>query len=274
MARDENFEKSLRKARRRVYYLLNERTRKFSEAMSRMLCEVFRDRARARLLANAAPKDANSEMLVANLANSIECRQVSSGYWSVKIPADEEGLFMFLEFGTGLIGEENRFNNIEGDENKSLLQNWISDTGWADKDSRGKNFFNGGWVFKYDKKPYVPYLDEFDSFPLTHERKHTKKGQAEHTVSSYQRRSKKGNVYTVSKYTRKAKERSASPFAKNQRTEDNRRAFTSGLMPIRYIYDTKQEIWNVLNMLSKARDGQLTQKDVYDEIERLRSNPV
>lgn len=250
MSRDETFEASMKKAVGRIRYLIRTKSRNLENEVSLRICECFVKRARARLLQRATPATAESEAQVLELAYSIRTRMLPDGRgYSVRIPADREGLFMFLEFGTGLVGEGQAHPEA-------------SNIGWEYGVNR-ENYISGGWIF--NPNPNIPYrftskgemtynmrglepvgeetgfayIDQNDHYPMRENKKV---------------KSKKGKVYT---YVR-----------------ERNRVFSRGLVPTRYIYDTKQDIKNFYRMLASYKGGQLTLTKLYEELDKLERSAV
>lgn len=240
MGREESFEASLKKARRQIYYLLNEKTRKFDKELSERLARIFRDRARQRLIDRASPLTEGSEQLIDNLAASIEVRQAEGGYYSVRIPADPEGLFLFLEFGTGLEGQENIVSKEVG---IGALKE-ADRVGWNYAGHSDK-YYNGGWFFKYNKERNN-YIDLGDIYPLERELASPALPERKVIVSAHSRLRGKFEQ-DVKSYERTLKAKPAR-YKKPRNT-----VFSKGIQPTRYIYDTIQEIKGFFDSLKRYK---------------------
>ena len=107
MPRDKVLTASLNKLRDDVQSMVSARADRIMEGLSKSITDAFVNNVQKRLISRATPKDAQSAMLVQNIADSIV---VDESVWAGKyeyrivIPRDPEGLVMFLEFGTGLVG--------------------------------------------------------------------------------------------------------------------------------------------------------------------------
>ena len=245
--------------RRRVYQMIGERSRKFGEELSRRLCEVFALRARDRLLTYATPKDNESYSQLVDLASTIVAKESSTGLgYEVSIPVDNEGLLLFLEYGTGTMGAL--------DEHPEAGK-----VGWKYALNR-ESYINEGWFFnRYPTRrnssigefeTAVAYLDANDINPVKNRVRYVSERVR---VKGYPRDGKK-----VKSYTRKR------PVAKTKVYEydDSGTAFSRGLLPVRFIYDTKQELREILDLFRSYKGGKLTFKDVFDKIDELERRAV
>ena len=251
MSRNAEFEESLQKMRRRVYQMIGERSRKFGEELSKRLCEVFADRARQRLIKYATPKDETSFMQVEALAKTIVAKKSSTGLgYEVSIPVDGEGLLLFLEYGTGTVGENNRHP-----EAKSV--------GWeynSKKDAfRTKT---GGWFFKRyptrGDETAIAYLDEEDITPVHSYRVYeSTRGRVRGYVT------KKGKK--VKSYTRHRSKTQTRIVPR----DNSSIVWSKGLMPVRFIYDTKQELRKILDLFRSYKRKAITPEEVFNKIYEL-----
>ena len=255
MSRIAEFEASLRKARRRVYQMIGERSRNFGEELSRRLCEVFAYRAQERLIKYSTPKDSQSAMQVRELASTIVAKSSSTGKgYEVSIPVDEEGLLLFLEYGTGLVGEANEHEEA-------------SAVGWRYAINRELYTKGGGWFF--DRYPTrgdetsIAYVDANDITPVISKTTRTSNSQ---WVSGYTR--KDGVV--VKRYHRKR----ANPKTTTYERERRGIVWSRGLVPVKFIYNTKQELREILDLFRSYKGGKLTFKDVFDKIDELERRAV
>jgi hypothetical protein len=261
---EEAFNESLRRARRRIYYLLDERTKEFSKDIAERICEVFVSRAKKRLLegTNRATPNADSAAMVQALADSITTRPLENGRCSVVIPVDQEGLFMFLEFGTGLMGEQN------GNPDAAAV-------GWGYALNRAE-YHNGGWYFtrqrtqrtktKDFEETHIAYVDQSDIYPVMEHRTRT------YTSERVRVRGYSRNGHYVKTYTRKRPNPKTSEYSYTVEHKDT--VFSKGLKPVRYIYDTKQEIFELFRTLSSYKKEKLTMTDVYKALDDLERRPV
>jgi hypothetical protein len=247
---------SIRKAKNKVYYLLRTKARKFENEIAKRICECFVERARQRLLLYSNPKDGVSQAAIAQIVDSITVRTLPDGRgYTVLIPRDEEGLFMYLEYGTGLLGEENGHEESGGGYRKL---DWQYNIG--DPDIRT---IYGSWVFSRDGKRSSPaYVDDNDINPII-------------TTKKYKTEPTRVRATTTKKGPRKSFIRKPRKHESAEKTIIAENAVMSkGIAPVRYIYNTKMEIFELYRTLKSFRNGELTIQDVYDAIEELRRRPV
>ena len=265
MSRNAEFEESLRKTRRRVYYLLDEKARQFEDEIGERLCKCFVKRARERLLRDATPKDEQSMQQLSALANSIDYRKLNNGAYSVKIPADEEGLFLYLEYGTGIMGEQ--FPHPEaGTVTKNSAIGWNYN---SNKESIRTS--TGAWFFKRDNN----YVDSLDKYPTV-----SKWGKSAHRIDADKNYIYVDSYWRTNKKT--GKRTSVQSSIRKYKGNDNRPAYRErydtvkswGLLGTRYIYNTKQEIKEIFRTLKAYSKKSITIKDVFDKIDELERRPV
>lgn len=250
MAKNEDFETVMKRAIGRVRYLTRTKAKNLENEVSLRVCQCFVARARARLLQRATPATAESEAQVLNLAYSITIKMLPDGRgYSVRVPADSEGLNMFLEFGTGLTGEANAHPEA-------------SSIGWAYAVNR-ENYIGGGWIF--NPNPLVPF--RWTSKGIKTNVMRGLEPEGEETGFAY---IDQNDIYPMEQ-TKKYKSKKTG--VTKTYTRKRNRVFTKGLMPTRYLYDTKQDIKNFYRLLASYKSGELTIAKLYEELDKLeRSN--
>jgi len=259
---ERKFNESLRKARDKVYYLINRKLKRFENILVVKICECFAYRAGQRLRLNATPYGDSEEQIDA-LAESITVRPLDDGSCSVVIPVDQEGLFMFLEFGTGLVGEADKHE--EADE-----------VGWEYGMHRDR-YVRGGWFFKREnsqrtkgesyEETHKAYVDMSDEYPVVEQR---------HKVYVSERGKVKGYTRKDGRYVRSYTRKRANPKVSeyDYQVVHKNSVFSRGLKPTRYIYNTKQEIYTLFDYLHSYKKGKLTMQDVLDKVEELKNSDI
>lgn len=181
MAKNTEFLNSLQNFRNKIKAKI-EQFNQLEDELPRRMCEVFVKRARQRLLQNANTDQID---LIMSLLGNIYYRKGRNGY-QVIIRQDPEGLMMFLEYGTGLIGEADPHPES-------------GEVGWeyavnASSNSKAYRSVNGrfGWFFRTDSDE--TYIEKTDS----------------------------------------------------NRRDGGTLVFSQGIKPVRYIYETKLELEDVL----------------------------
>ena len=227
MARNTNFESSMKKFRKSLQTTIDYRAQDICRKASWAVAETFAEVASKRLVEGATPLDSVSRAKVEAIANSItEYQKDETAVAS--IPIDEEGLALYLEYGTGLIGEQSNdaMYAFSGRKTDSDRVNWsyaINRDRYKTLPSTGKK----GWYFT--KKP-DSYIDANDTVI---ERTGTK------TVLKMQfvqpkRKTKSGKPY--------------KPYFRIMRYKKAKKSsvFTEGLVPIRYFGRTQADIRAIL----------------------------
>lgn len=135
--------------------------------LSKDIAEAFVAKARERLLMDSTPKNSLSKKKVKSLAKSIYIKGNGKGKTTIVIPRDTEGLNMYLEYGTGLKGEEN--------PNPDAVK-----IGWKYAIHKDKYLKKDGEPIGFIFKKKGVYLDVDDKNPM--ERTITDKDGNERTV--------------------------------------------------------------------------------------------
>ena len=165
-----------------------------------------------------------------------------AGYISVL--ADPEGLNMFLEFGTGIVGlgQPHEEAGLYGWKYANNLLKYRSHGGA--RAGSGKL----GWFFSSTNGTYIDANDEHPVIAY-------KQIESLETVRPHIR-----NGIPVSGYNRKKRIRSVYKKKTNS-------VFTQGLRPIRYFYRTKEEIREVIAEIKRrAKDSDKSLRALSDEL--------
>lgn len=232
MARTNAFNAAETKARENFKQAINDRLLERGEEISKQLAEQFVEEARNNLISNSNPAP-ESIGLISRIANSITYKKTSEdnkkGY-IVRIPMDREGLVMFLEYGTGLMGKN--YSKIDSDfahEANSIGWKYaIHENRYKTRKKTGKR----GFIFTPTKGYYIDKDDEYIVEP-SYEEQITKV-----LIKGYVRVSKKtGKVTTVKPYYRSQRKMVQKSTGK---------IISSGITPVRFIYKAKNSILNSL----------------------------
>ena len=236
----------LKRARRAVEQDINEKMLRFgpeaSEDIGNLMVEYCRNLLRTR--ANPAPQ---SKGIINKIAESIHLEDVKGravfsstknnkkilGGKILKVPIDKDRLVMFLEYGTGLVSDDEKHPEA-GSINWRYAVNDGKPKTIMRKLKRGNSFikypvnidwytqkFNRrGFVFKYKGNEYIDRNDVlFSNF--------------------YQRFRKQPKPY-LSKTGKLVQPKQSFYTLYNEEAESTY-VFSSGLKPIRFIYDTRKQ---------------------------------
>lgn len=230
MSKNSQFSASMRKFRDKLRYFVTSQTEELTKEASEEVAKTLVRLARNRLVSRANPS-AESKELISELKENI-----TSYKNTVSIQSDPEGLMLFLEYGTGLTEKKHPEANKIG---------W-NYAGNADKYKKiGERY---GWIFERKNNHYVSE----DDWVIPKESKFQ---------TSYRERVRfyfrKDRTY-VKSYTRT---RPHGPKLKS----DKNLVFSSGLKPIRYIYDSKQKIREFVDL----NEG-ISMKEFIEELKELK----
>ena len=211
MAKNQTFKSAFNDLRKEIKEFVRESVEQAKE-LEELIAKTFRDRARQRLIAtnNAIP---SQQSYISKLANNIQARKYANG-WQVVVLKDSEGLLMFLEYGTGLIGK-NEPHPEAGEigwvyainkDNKEIYREFDGRKGWF-------------WRPQGDKNRYID-KDDY--------------------VYKYQRSFKKEGIKPTD--YRVDPERGGGLWQTDRNVGDARVVFSEGIKPLRYLYLTMREI--------------------------------
>lgn len=248
MSRDARFEASLKKLRKGLERSIDFRTQDICRKASAGIAQTFAEVSTKRLVEGATPLDSASSSKVNNIANSITHFQEGNRAVAF-VPIDEEGLTLFLEYGTGLVGENSNNKLIETSKKRSDADR----VGWEYAINRDKYKTlpsNGkvGWFFT--KKP-DSYIDANDTVI---ERKDKKLVLSTEIIQPTIRNGVRVKGYTRTMRRWKSKKNSV---------------FTEGLKPIRFFGRTRSDIKAIL---TEAKSGGLKGKASVEDMEALLNN--
>lgn len=138
---------------------LRQEVAQMGSELPKRICDVFRDRARKRLIANTHSQNIN----VQSLAMRIQSVPYKNGAY-IRIYDNEEGLMMFLEYGTGLKGEADN-HQMSGEigwgyalnrENPKIYKSYNDKLGWIfEYDSNDHYIGSDDEVWEYDYKTLI-----------------------------------------------------------------------------------------------------------------------
>lgn len=205
MAKNDVFDYTSSKTQKQLDNFIRNNLKKISKSLTNTMVDAFIRRAKKNLVSKSTPLDSNSANLVKNVANNI-VKVKKRKYTYVKIKPDSEGLYMFLEYGTGLVGKEKPHPEASkiGWGYMTRPEHYISAHTTIDRSGGLKT----GFVFKNDK---TNYLDKEDTYIIR-----------QSGIKKYQLK-KTGEIKVYGPYRY---------FVDNY-------ILSSGLKPVRYIYDTK-----------------------------------
>ncbi len=215
---------SFKQTRNRIEDYINERANHKANEITSKIVDLFVKRAKDRLdrFADDESVDGESASLVKALKGNIssEKSDYPKNYNVVRFKRDPYGLMMYLEYGTGLVGEQNKHPDadyagwsyaINRNRYKRLPSMYYSNT---------KGY---GWFFT--RKP-TSFVSKSDVDIHQYTRDEIVKVQ-QHIVV---KRGKRAGT----EYDR------MQPYHK--KSQSSRSIFTQGIKPVRFIYDTTQEI--------------------------------
>lgn len=109
MATDGRYELAVKKQVSKIEDYINNNLKNYSSKMTTLFAEAFVAGAKKRLLDRATPRDDVSKAKVQSVAKSIHIGKSSDDMSkTVIVPKGDEGLGMFLEYGTGLVGNSQK----------------------------------------------------------------------------------------------------------------------------------------------------------------------
>lgn len=225
MAQNQIFQNSLNNVKKQLRSFIDKAQKDMTEEISKLVAYTFRDVARKRLIKtnNAISQQ---QAVIKNVAQSIMVRKYKSGYKVVlSRQTDPEGLLMFLEFGTGLVGKANphswagsigwkyAINENEKSKQNPLLPHYVTR-------SNGKK----GWFWR-PQGDNTRYIDKDD------------------IVENYKR---KYNAYRI-KPEHPIFGRTTKFWETHRLVGNPRLVFSSGIKPLRFLYRTRLDIIKAIN---------------------------
>lgn len=182
------------------------------------VAEAFVNRARRTLISRATPQDTSSYLQVIEVADNIKVKQNKKGQTYITIQQDREGLSMYLEYGTGLMGKNNPHPNSG----------------------------NIGWNYAINEGSYINTHTTIDrSGP-------TKKGFIFENFGNYIDKEDRFVIKEsgLKRYT--SKKTGIEKFYGPYRYVSKKWIISSGLRPTRYIYDTKLAMKKLISSCKKV----------------------
>lgn len=240
------------KFRRKLDAVVNERANRIANEISGEIVKVFVKRAKSRLEKASDDMVGESAGIIKTLSDNItyetqpyyqigkttkKPEMVNRSY--VRVKRDSQNLIMFLEYGTGLVGESNR--HPEADK-----IGWNYATNRDNYKRLTRSNTGEGWFFT--RKPSSIILKEdipIHSY-LVNER------IVKHQVITVKKGKMAGKTYERHQ-----------PY--NKKTKSSKSIFTQGIKPVRFIYKTKQELKN----LFLASKGATTVEEFYNKLNKL-----
>ena len=205
--------------------------------ISEKATEVFVNNLKVRIDERATPKDGYSRSLLEEVKNNITAeteRTETANYTNkIYIKPDREGLVSFLEFGTGLVG----YQNPHKQAHKYGWEYAINASNYRYRRYRPDGIVrpNAGWFFRYGDS----YLDVNDEYPINKTDKFVPEKQWVRTKSPR---------YKVFGYSRRFRGKQSEKVP-----QDKNSAFSEGLKPLRFFYDTKNEFNRIFRKLSRSQ---------------------
>ena len=255
MAKNNAFKLSLKKFRRDLEQVINEKALTLGEEVSKQTAYAFQRMARERLLKysdatgesshlvqqvadNIKVIEGTSRQLTTTHSDSSKNKNTKSGRYAgsvVNVKIDKQGLAMFLEYGTGLEGKSHPHPEAEK-------------FGWkyAINDGTMKEIkfeVNGvsrvrkvKWYTNIGKKKGFVFTKKMDSYTTNKDIEFHNYSQP-YVVVNPKKPKKDGTMRQP--YLR------INPYA-DAVESDKTYVISSGIKPVRYIYNTKQRIRNIL----------------------------
>lgn len=242
------------KLRKQLENAINRRANNVASEVTNEVVKVFVNRAKGRLLESANDFTGESAGIIKSLTDNIiyeeapyfqvnkttkKAEEVTRAF--VRVRRDPQNLLMFLEYGTGIEGSYN-----EHPEAGSIGWKYVihpENYRHAGKLIPSLKYNQMGWFFT--RKPMsVIKKDDHENIVVTHKQFQEVKGHIR-------------NGKPVKSYIRKIK-------TKPDRIITNS-VFTQGIKPVRFIYETKQELKNMF----KASKGSKTVEEFYSKLRAL-----
>jgi len=257
--KNSDFKASLKKFRRDLEQKVNERMLRLSKDLNEDLANAFVESSRTILKNNSSPKDSQSANMIQIISDSItyeenertlynsnQNKEFKTTGYVVRVPIDKNGLVMFLEYGTGLEGKNNRHEEADkigwkyATNDNTIKQiryvfsgvEKIRNIKWYTSINSKK-----GFVFKKKSNSYI------DSKDIIFQNEHKP-----YEVITPTKPNKNGII--AKPYIRK------KPNADKQLFGDY--VISSGIKPVRFIYTAKQ---NIIQMINESKTlGELNNK--------------
>lgn len=215
MSQNQIFQNSLNTVKKQIRSFIDKAQKDMTEEISKLIAYTFRDVARNRLIrSNNAISQQQS--VIERVSKSIMVRKYKSGYKIVlSSQTDPEGLLMFLEFGTGLVGKDNKHS-------------WAGKIGWQyainEENYRTRSNGKRGWFWRPqgDNTKYIDKDDMVENYKRTY---NAYKLKPEHPIFG----------------------RTTKFWETHRLTGNSRVVFSSGIKPLRFLYRTRLDIVKAIN---------------------------
>lgn len=235
-----------------VESFVQDKVQELEKDISSEIAKAIQAGAKNKLINRATPKDSTSSSLLLDVSDNILVSEDDYGHY-VTVGQDDEGLALFLEYGTGLVGREDPHPDA-------------SNVGWnyavneQDYTIARESQYNK-WKRGFRFKRFNNYLDVNDVNPIYYHSTKTVKPNVyvsktkPHTdkrgrlISGYERViTRRGGFYEYHQYYPQW-------------------ALSQGLKPLRYMYDTKMQVSRLINRHKNKPDG-------YKALKRSLSNYI
>lgn len=218
--------------RKEIKRKISSKADRFANSLSKTASEVFVNNAKQRLIKGVVGSNmANVDEVLNNITSTSETE--SNEYlYTISVKQDSEGLAMFLEYGTGILGSQKP--HPEAGEVGWIYKTRIHQGRTYKKHSGSKlvGFEKEGWFFSSKKGTFISKNDEHPVI-TRNERLHF-----EHI-----------NPKNGTPYLRARRIRSGERVKQNT-------VFSQGLYPVRYFYKTKEEFKKIFKEIaSMSREG-------------------
>lgn len=212
------FLSSVKKTKKELTTVVAKAVSENCDNIGELIAKTFVTRAKQRLLRD---NNGTNQTLIKRASQGIFARRYN-GKWRVVVSRqfDEEGILIFLEYGTGLVGKANKHPEA-------------GKVGWdyAINEDDYKRRSNGktGWFFR--PQGLDRYIDK-DDIAEIYKRSFKAEGNKPFSIEYYDRYGNGGGGLWKTN-------RIAGSTAKV--------VFSSGIKPVRYLYNTKLEIVRLIN---------------------------
>lgn len=240
MARDFGFEVDWEDFIRKTEGFVSEAGEEIEKDLSRQIANAVQSGARYKLQTRATPKNGAYEYDIQKVANNIIVSEDYDGH-IVTVEDDQEGLAMFLEFGTGIAGYEEEHPEA-------------SEVGWdyainSDRYTYARSGPNGRPVRGFKFKDIGNYLDAHDVNPIY---MHSVKDVRPAVYVSHTKAYIDKNGRYMPSHDRLI-HRKGGHYEYHQYYPQW--VLSRGLKPIRYMYDAKSDVTRLINRHKDKPDG-------------------
>ena len=264
------------KFRRRATRLINETAMNVGEVVAQNLIKAYTIGLKSRLLNDGFEQagDCNSKNIVRNIADSIHCDE-----YQCFVPIDKDGIILYLEYGTGLVGKENSngygekhgWNYAVNRINYKTLRDYNPYRRYSGVFSPNFDPYVDklGYVFKKDRNSYIT-KDDVDPMPFISIKQYWVKDKRWRYTKGYFRK----DGTKVRGYRSKIKNKDARTIRVYKYDYTNRYnlAWSQGIKPIMFINRTKERLKAVLRRMDKNSGYVEFKKKVKGKVYRTAGN--